>query len=204
MNPIILIGAGGHCKSIIEVIDSQTITSWKIAGLVGLPNQVGLQVLGYEVLGTDKDLQNLRRKYCHAFIAIGQIGISKIRKRISILLDELGFNLPSLISFSSIVSKYSKIGNGSFVGHGAILNSGASIGDHCIINTKALIEHDAVIESFCHISTGAIINGGSRIGYGSFIGSGCIIREGLVIPPNTIIGAGKCVMGWPQREKLIV
>ena len=44
---------------------------------------------------------------------------------------------------------------------------------------------------------GALINGGVKIGNGSFVGSGAMLREGLVIPPNTVISAGKRVMGWP-------
>ena len=43
------------------------------------------------------------------------------------------------------------------------------------------------------------INGNVKIGFGSFIGSGAIIREGIELPPYTIIGAGKVIMGWPQK-----
>ena len=50
-SPIILVGAGGHARSCIDVIEQSG--SHDIAGLVALPNEVGSQTLGYEVLGTD-------------------------------------------------------------------------------------------------------------------------------------------------------
>ena len=34
-----------------------------------------------------------------------------------------------------------------------------------------------------------------------FIGSGAVLREGLNLPPNTVISAGKRVMGWPIQEE---
>ena len=198
MKSIILIGAGGHCHSVIDIV--QRNNSFTISGLVGSKEEIGKNISDFKVIGSDKDLIKLRETYQNAFIAIGQIGASNKRRNIAEKLKELGFKCPNIISDKAIVSDYSDIGNGSFIGHGAIINYGASIGNHCIINSRSLIEHDATIESFCHISTGAIVNGNSKIGYGSFIGSGSIIREGLSIPPNTTIGAGKCVMGWPLIE----
>ena len=49
----------------------------------------------------------------------------------------------------------------------------------------------------------SLINGNVTIGNNCFIGSGTIIREGLTIRDDTIIGAGKCVMGWPIIKYLI-
>ena len=53
MNPLLLIGAGG-CLLMIDLIETEGV--WQIHGLIGLPEQVGTQVLSYPVLGTDDDL----------------------------------------------------------------------------------------------------------------------------------------------------
>ena len=58
MNPLLVIGCGGHARSLIELIESAA--EWRIHGLVGLPEQVGGTVLGYRVIGTDADFPALR------------------------------------------------------------------------------------------------------------------------------------------------
>ena len=197
--PLLLIGCGGHARSLIDVVESSG--RWHVLGLVGLPDQVGEDMLGYPVLGSDQDLPSLRQQCNHALLAIGQIGLSTQRKRLAAELERLEFALPVVISGRAHVSRHAQLGSGTSVGHGVIVNAGASVGDYCILNSNALIEHDAVIGHYCHICTGALVNGGTRIGIDSFIGSGAVLREGLNLPPQTVISAGKRVMGWPMREE---
>ena len=52
--PILLIGAGGHCRSCIDVIEQEG--RWDIAGLVGQKDDIGASVLGYKVIASDADL----------------------------------------------------------------------------------------------------------------------------------------------------
>ena len=198
MNTLLLIGCGGHARSLIDLIESSM--KWCIHGLVGLPEQVGSSVLGYSVIGCDADLPSLRETCPTAILAIGQLPEPGPRQRLAAQLAQLGFHCPELISPHSIVSRHAQLGPGTTVGHGAIVNASAVVGAHCIINNGALIEHDVQIGDHCHISTGALVNGGVCMGFGSFIGSGAMIREGLVLPDQTVIGAGKRVMGWPLRD----
>ena len=192
---IIVIGSGGHAKSVIEVIES--MRKFEIMGLIGLKEEVNQKILGYKVIGSDDDLVRLREICSNSFIGIGQIKSSQKRLIISNKLKELDFVLKTIVASTAMVSNYSDIKSGTFIGHGAIVNAGAKIGENCIINSKALIEHDSQIGDFCHISTGALINGGVEVGDHSFIGSGTIIKEGIRLPEGTIISAGKTILRWP-------
>ena len=58
MKKIILIGAGGHCVSFIDVIEMQR--KFKIAGLID--NSKKKSLLKYKILGNDKALKKLLRK----------------------------------------------------------------------------------------------------------------------------------------------
>jgi len=196
--PLVLIGCGGHARALIDVVESSN--AWHVLGLVGLPHQVGIDVLGYPVLGSDHDLPLLRQQCANALLAVGQIGLSRKRQDLAAELGHLKFQFPTVISRHAYVSRHAEVGIGTSVGHGVILNSGACVGDFCIINTNALIEHDSVISDYCHISTGALVNGGVKIGSASFIGSGAVLREGIDLPAHTVISAGKRVMGWPLRQ----
>lgn len=193
--PLLLVGCGGHSRSVIDVIEEED--RWEIYGLIGLPDQIGERVLGHQVIGIDDDLPKLVRDVRYAVIAIGQVPDSCIRRYIAQKIDDLGFTSPVIISPYAVVSSHAVLGAGTVVGHGVIVNAGAVVGRHCTLNSRSLIEHDVSVEDHCHISTGALINGGVRIGRESFVGSGAMVRNGLRLPSGTIISAGKRVMGWP-------
>jgi sugar O-acyltransferase (sialic acid O-acetyltransferase NeuD family) len=195
MKPLLLIGCGGHARSLIDVIE--TGGHWRIHGLVGLPGQVGSSVLSYPVIGSDVDLPSLREACSSAVLAIGQLPDPAPRQQLAAHLQHVGFHCPVIVSPHAVVSRHAQLGAGTVVGHGAIVNAGAVVGGHCILNSRALIEHDVQIGNHCHVSTGALVNGGVQLGCGSFVGSGAMLREGLQLPAGTVISAGKRVMGWP-------
>ena len=188
MNEIILIGAGGHARSCIDVIELSGL--FKIAGLVEKDEEIKDDNLGYPVIGTDNDLPELRQQYNNALITIGQIKSPEIRIKLYQVLKKLDFKLPTIISPQAYVSKHTQIGEGSIIMHGATVNANAKIGINCIINSKSLIEHDAVIGDHCHIAPGAIINGEVSVGNKTFVGSGAVTKQCISIGNNCIIGAG--------------
>ena len=191
MNKIILIGGGGHCKSVIDVIEQEA--RFEIAGIIDKPELLGSKILGYPVIGNDFDLESLAKKYQNALVTVGQIKSALARIKLYDLAIKAGFTLPSIISPNAYISKHSKIGNGTIIMGNVIVNANVSIGDNCIINSKALIEHDCLISSHCHISTNAIINGGVTIGSKSFIGSNVTTKNNIIIKENSFIKAGSLV-----------
>lgn len=188
---LILIGAGGHAVACIDVIE--TLDTFKIAGLIGVKEELQKECMGYNVIATDSDLPQLAKQYQYAIIAIGQIETAIVRQRFYEQLLALGFKLPTIISPKAYVSRHAMVGDASIIMHGASVNAGANVGNNCIINTHALIEHDVVVADHCHISTGAIANGGADIGSGSFVGSGSIIKQGITLGGNCVVGMGVAV-----------
>ena len=188
MDKILLIGAGGHARACIDVIE--TVGLFEISGLIEKDGKINYDSLGYPIIATDNDLQDLREQYSNALITVGQIKSPIARIKLYQLLKELGFTLPVIISSQAYVSKHTQIGDGTIIMHGAIVNANAKIGKNCIINNRALIEHDSIIGDHCHVSTGAIINGEVSVGNETFIGSGVITKQSISIGKNCIIGAG--------------
>ena len=192
MKEIILIGGGGHCKAVIDVIEKEG--RFKIIGIVDKPELLGSEVLGYSVIGTDAELVNLAKKYQYAIVTIGQIKSPSLRIKLFNLAIEAGFILPSIISPNAYVSKYATIGSGTVVMHKALISANTIVGDNCIVNTKALIEHDCRISKHCHISTNVTINGGVLVESECFIGSGVITKESITIGKRSFIKAGSLVV----------
>jgi sugar O-acyltransferase (sialic acid O-acetyltransferase NeuD family) len=191
MKKIILIGGGGHCKSVIDVIEQEA--KYEIVGIVDKPELCGSKVFNYKVIGSDDDLVPFAKKYNNALITVGQIENSNLRKQLFKSALKAGFSFPSIISPLSYVSKHAKIGYGTVVMHDALINAGAVVGNNCIINSKALLEHGVFVDDFCHISTNAVVNGDVTVGKGTFFGSGSTSKEGITIAKNTFVPAGDVV-----------
>ena len=191
MKDIVLIGGGGHCKAVIDVLELEG--RFNIIGILDKSELIGKNILDYQIIGNDSDLNNLIKHCNNALITIGQINSPQLRIKLFNRVLKLGFTLPSIISPRAYVSEKACIGLGSVIMHDAVVNAGAVVGDNCIINTKSIVEHGSKIGNNCHISTNAVINGDVTVGDGSFIGSGVVTKEGISISANFFAKAGSVV-----------
>lgn len=189
---IFLVGAGGHAKACIDVIEREG--RFIVKGLTGLSHEVGSRIFDYPVLGTDEDLPILLRACPNALITVGQIKTPEPRIRLFDLIKKNSCALPVVVSPNAYVSPHAKLGSGTIVMHGAVVNAGAVVGRNCIINSQSLIEHDVVIADHCHIATAATINSGVCIGAGTFIGSNSSVRQCVNIGEYCLIGMGQQVL----------
>lgn len=186
---LILVGGGGHCKSVIDVAES---AGYNILGILDMPEDVGKQVLGYKVIGTDDDI-TLYVDKAEFVITVGFIKNPAIRIKLCNKVKEAGGKLATVIASTAHVSEYSTIGEGTVVMHQAFVNAGAHIGANCIINTNCNIEHDAHVGNQCHISTGTMVNGDCKIGERVFVGSQSVLANGVTIGDDIIVGAASFV-----------
>jgi sugar O-acyltransferase (sialic acid O-acetyltransferase NeuD family) len=187
---IVLIGGGGHCHSVIDVIEQEN--RFEIIGIIDSNlDLIGKEILGYPVIGTDEYLPKVFENCQNALISVGQITPESVRVKIFNNLKSIGFSLPKIISPLAYVSKHTFIDEGTIVMHHALINSNAKIGKNCIVNSKALIEHDVVVGDNSHISTGAILNGNVIVKSNTFFGSNAVSKQGIEI--EGFIKAGSLV-----------
>jgi sugar O-acyltransferase (sialic acid O-acetyltransferase NeuD family) len=184
MKDIVLLGAGGHCISVIDVIEQEN--KYNIIGV--LDPDKNDNILGYPILGDDSLIDYYIKTDVLFAITVGQIKSSKIKRNIAYQIPKE--RCPSLISPYAYVSRHSSIGNGNHIMHNSVLNAGSSLGSFNIINTLANIEHGVQIGDFNHISTAAMINGDCKIGSRNFVGSNATISNGIYIGDDKLIGAG--------------
>ena len=188
--PLILIGGGGHCKSVIEVAES---AGYNIKGILDVPDEVGKEVLpGHKVIGTDDEIPQYVEE-CDFIITVGFIKNPALRIKLYNKVKAAGGRLATIIASTAHVSKYAELGEGTVIMHHAFVNAGAKIGDNCIINTFVNIEHDAEVGNQCHISTGTMVNGECKIGENCFIGSQSVCANCIEIASDIIVGAGSVV-----------
>lgn len=185
----LLVGGGGHCKS---VINAMLGTGFSPGAIVD-KNPSLASIMGVPVLGDDSLLPHLRARFDFALVTVGQIKNHEIRWKLYQRLQEYGYVMPTIISGTASVSPWASIGAGSTILNFAAINAEARIGENSIINTGAIIEHDATIGNNCHISTGAAVNGGAIVEDNVFVGSRAIVRECVRIGMGSVIGMGVVV-----------
>lgn len=188
---LVLFGAGGHAKVVIDIIEQQG--TFEIAGLLddGLKHQ-GKRFFGYPVLGTRADLPALLSAHLrHAIVAIGD---NASRAAVADHLGQHGWRFASAVHPRASVGRGVQIGPGSVVMAGCVLNADAYLGAQVIINTGATVDHDCRIEDAVHIAPGCHLCGGVSVGQGSFLGAGTTVTPGVRIGRKAVVGAGSTVL----------
>lgn len=185
MEEIILIGYGGHSKSVADCIERQK--EYKIVGYTDLQEVDS----PYPYLGTEEVLYSLYDKGIrHLAMGIGYLGRGNLRENIYAKAKKIGFSFPIIIDPSSIISSTAVLEEGAFVGKLAIVNAAAHIGKLCIINTKALVEHDCVVGDFTHVAVGAVLCGQVNVGRSVLVGANATVLQCQSVRDNAIIPAG--------------
>ena len=186
MERLIIIGAGGYAKSVLDSVDYY---NYQIKGFLDEYSQ-DEEHLGHPILWHGLDEVKSPENYFY-FIAIGN---NKLRKKWFDRLNQRKLRLINVVDRSAIISPEAHIGTGCFFGKMSVVNSKAVIGNDCIINTKSLVEHGCIVGNHVNISTNAVINGDVRVGNGSFIGSCSVTLGQKYIGTWSTVGAGAVVI----------
>lgn len=190
MKDIVLVGGGGFCKSVADVVED---AGYNILGIFDKPEELGKKLLRYKVIGTDDDIPAYVGKASFV-ITVGHIKDSVIRKNIQKRIKDAGGIIETIVSKDAYVSPYARIGEGCLIMHKAMVGADVEIGECSIVNTLCNISHDVKIGSFCHISTCASINGSCYIANDSFVGSQSVINQGVRIESEGTVVASLSVV----------
>jgi len=191
---VVGIGAGGHAKVVIDIL--QLVGRHEIVGLVEADKKLWKnEILGIEVLGGDELLADLYASGLrHAFIGVGSVGDFRVRKRLYESTVDRGFEVISAIHPASVVARESSVGPGATIMARAVINPGVRMGCNVIVNTGAIVEHECVIGNDVHIAPGAVLSGNVTVEDGAHIGAGAAIRQGLVIGAGALVAMGAVVV----------
>ena len=188
MNKVIVLGASGHARSVVDIIMQNN--EYEVYGLIADEREKGFW--GIEVIAQDSDLERLYNQGIqYAFVAIGN---NAIRKKLTERLKSIGYKMINVISKHAIISPYSKLANGIVIMPGAVINAGVQIEEGCIINTNTSIDHDDIVGAYSHIAPGCAISGFTKIGSECFLGTGTSVIDSITIEDRVTVGAGSVVI----------
>lgn len=118
----------------------------------------------------------------HRHIAIG-VGEPKDRRRLFEQCCAAGFELPSVVHPSAVISRTATIADGVIIGPHSTVLSGSRIGSGCCLLSMVNVNHDITVQPWC------LIGASVAIGNGATLEEGCHIAMGQVIRPAATVAA---------------
>jgi len=190
---LLLLGGGGHCKSIIDTL--LQLHTYSAIGIVEKQDVEKASILTVPIVGRDRDVLTLfEQGYTYAFVSLGSIGNIVVRRNLFDLVENIGFMIPNILDPGAQVSPHIQLGRGIFIGKHAVLNIGTAVEDCAIINSSAVIDHDCHVGSFSHIAPGTVLCGDVHVGNNTHVGAHSVIRQQVSIGNDVIIGMGSVVL----------
>ena len=187
-NTLIVWGAGGHGKVVLDVARSMGCFE-HIAFVDDDSTRAGKTFCGCEVMYSPEVLH--RFPGCAFVVAVGN---NSARARCFNRAVQAGLLPTTLIHPRAIVAPSAVIELGTVIMPIAVINADSAIGQNCIINTAAVVEHDCRIAAHVHISPRAVLGGSVTVEPFAHIGMGAVVLPGAIVGEECIVGAGAVVI----------
>lgn len=188
--PILVWGGGGHGHVVVDLL--RVLGGWDVVGILDNRNPPGTRIMDVPVRGDADQLPRLRREgVAHVAVAIGD---NAARADMLVRARALGFEMPTLVHPSCVVSPAAVLGPACVLCAGAVVGPQSVLGDGVILNTRASVDHDVRLGDFAHVAPGATVCGFVTIGRASWIGAGAVVRDHLAIGAGVRVGAGAVVL----------
>jgi sugar O-acyltransferase (sialic acid O-acetyltransferase NeuD family) len=188
MRRLIIIGAGGHARSIADIVLEQG--EYSLVGFVDDAYPDLESVWEFPILGKVDTAAGFRGMAECAFVAIGN---NRVRESLFQVLADTRFELPNIVHPRAIVSSRAILGRGVAIMAGAVVGTEAMLGDGAIVNASAVVDHHARVENFGHLGVNAAMAGGSKLGLGAWMQAGSAIGYGVEVPAGRILAPGEAI-----------
>jgi len=190
--PVILIGAGGHARVLIEALRLQgrhiLFATDDDEGLLGT------SVSGVRIEGPDGRVLEVPPDSVGLVNAVGSVTAPIDRRRVFEQFVERGYRFEQIIHPTAVLASSVELGEGVQVMAGAVIQPSVIIGPNVLINTRACIDHDCVIEAHVHVAPGVTLSGGVHVHDTVHIGTGATVIQGIDIGREAVVGAGAVVV----------
>lgn len=190
--PVIVLGAGGHAKVLLDTLRACSID---VIGVTDSnPAKAGTAVQNVKILGTDSALREFPPSAVTLVNGIGSVGLTDARRALFDKFKRLGYAFANVIHPTAVIAPTARLGEGVQVMAGGIVQPDCEIGKDSIINTGASVDHDCRIGAHVHIAPGVTLSGGVEVGDNVHIGTGSTVMHGVRIGADSIIGVGAVVI----------
>jgi sugar O-acyltransferase (sialic acid O-acetyltransferase NeuD family) len=209
MDQIVIIGAGGFGREVLDIIESMNVghagvddggRTTEVLGFLddGQPDSATLEHYEVEHLGRVSRLESMPADVGYV---IG-IGAPHVRRRI----DERfrGRHCPTLVHPSVTIGRSVRLGEGSIVCAGVRLTNNVVVGRHTHLNLNSTVGHDARLGDYVTVSPLVAISGYATLQDEVMIGSGATLNPGVTVGAGATVGSGASVIRDVDTDATVV
>lgn len=193
--PIIIIGAGGHGRGILEILKAAAEAQGRSCPAAGFldenPEMSGARRGGLPVLGALEQAPALARS---GYLFLLGVGDPRSRGLLAGRLAELALPYARAVHPRATLYSDIEIGPGCVIGAGVTVAAETRLGEHSLINLNATVGHDCILEPFATVGPGANLGGYVRMGRAAFVGLNGTVLPGRSLGENAQLGAGSVLL----------
>ncbi|WP_454722536.1 MULTISPECIES: NeuD/PglB/VioB family sugar acetyltransferase [Cupriavidus] len=188
MKSLLIVGAGGHGRSVAEAVLGSH--AFDLVGFVDDAAPGLAKIWDWPVIGTTASLERYRSQADAAIVAIGN---NALREALFDRLADLGFELPTVIHPSAVVSPRAIIGRGGAIMARAVVGTEAHLGAGVIVNSGAVVDHHCHVGDFGHLGVNAAMAGGAMLGRGAWMQAGSVLGYGVRVEDGAVLVPGRAL-----------
>ncbi|MEZ4651403.1 MAG: acetyltransferase [Candidatus Eisenbacteria bacterium] len=194
MNGIVIIGAGGHGRGILEILRAAASDRSDAPAVHGFLDDhadlAGTTVGGVSVLGGLGLVPELAGRH-HFLIGVGD---PDPRREIALRLSEMEAEFATAVHPSAVIYGDVTLGPGTVIGAGVVIAANTTLGPHCLVNLGATVGHDCRLAAYATVGPGANLGGFVTMDEGSFVGLGGVVVPGKSIGSGSKLGPGSVLL----------
>ena len=190
---MIIIGAKGFAKEILQVIDDNGELEESLCFFDNISNDLPKLLYDrFRIICSYCELQNYFSSTSTKFL-LG-IGGPLIRYELSREVKNLGGVLTSVVSKTASIGRFgTMLSEGLCIMQHVIIENDVHIGEGCLIHNSSIISHDVRLGNYCEISPGVKLLGRDFIGDFCHIGSNAVVLPNIKVGNHVRVGAGAVV-----------
>lgn len=195
--PLIIVGAGGVGRELIEVvhaINQRGGDRLEIRGFVddslSSINTGHLAAGSMPFIGTCTDLPAVEGAECDFIIGIAD---PRIRRALSETMVDRGYRPAVLVHPDATLGRSVHLEPGTVICAGARLTTNIVVGPHVQVHVNATVGHDSRLDAFSSLYPQAAVSGNCHIRSDATVGASATILQGLTVGEHAFVGAGAVV-----------
>lgn len=190
--PVIVLGAGGHARAILEALRALGRDVTAVAVTARAPASTGQRAALPAM--TEDEVLALAPQSIELAMGIGTVEPSPLRRQVFDKFRAAGFGFATIVHPSAVVASDAILGEGAVVMAGAIVQAGCRVGANAIVNSGVILEHDGVVGAHAHLASGCVLAGGVRVGEQALVGAGATVIQSLTVGDGALVAAGSVVI----------
>lgn len=205
--PVVVVGAGGHGREVLDVVEAGAAASPGSVTLVGVlddaPSEVNLARLaerGIPFLGAVDSWLAAASRGTRYLLGVGS---GESRRALDERFTAAGLEAATAVHPSAVVGSQVRLAPGVVVLPGAMVATNTTVGRHTHLHRSANVGHDCVLGAYVTVNPSASVSGDCVVEDGVLVGVGASVLQGLALRQGATVGGGACVV-QDVPEKTVV